>query len=125
MSTNSTVHVGFWTNRAKDPIIGSTLTLSSRNGNILIAILATFVSLSGGQSWSILSFLAHQVCTTRTSKDSLWHQQQAVLRNNRSNSSSVWQLVRISWIWRQESVRSVKRSLCLILLELLYLGLSS
>jgi hypothetical protein len=97
--------------------------LSSRNGNILIAIFALFVSLSGGQSWSILSFLAHQVCTTRASKDGLWHQQQAVLRNNRSDVSSVWQLMKISWAWRLESVRSTRRSLGLILLGLFHLGL--
>ncbi|KAE9371335.1 hypothetical protein N431DRAFT_483888 [Stipitochalara longipes BDJ] len=123
MSTNTTVHVGFWTNQSKGPIFGSTLTLSSRNGNILIAILALFVSLSGGQSWSILSFLAHQVCTTKASRDGLWHQQQAVLRNNRSDVSSVWQLMRISWAWRQVSVHSIRRSLGLILLGLLHLGL--
>lgn len=123
MSTNTTIHVGFWTNRAKGAILGSTLTLSSRNGNILIAILALFVSLSGGQSWSILSFLAHQVCTTRASKDGLWHQQQAVLRNNRSDVRSVWQLMRISWVWRQESVRSIRRSLGLISLALFHLVL--
>lgn len=123
MSANSTIHVGFWTNRAKGSIIGSTLTLSSRNGNILIAVLALFVSFSGGQSWSILSFLAHQVCTTRASKDGLWHQQQAVLRNNRSDVSSAWQLIRIGWAWRQESSRSVRRSIGLILLGLFHLGL--
>jgi hypothetical protein len=122
MSANTTIHVGFWTNRAKGPVLGSTLTLSSRNGNILIAVLALFISLAGGQSWSILSFLAHQVCTTRASKDGLWHQQQAVLRNNRSEVSSVWQLTRISWAWRQESSRSFRRSLGLILCGLLHLG---
>jgi hypothetical protein len=123
MSSNTTIHVGFWTNWAKGPVIGSTLTLSSRNGNVLIAILALFVSLSGGQSWSILSFLAHQVCTTRASKDGLWHQQQAVLRNNRSDISSVWQLMKIGWAWRQESVRSARRSLGLIFFGLFHLGL--
>ena len=123
MSANTTIHIGFWTNQAKGPVLGSTLTLSSRNGNILIAILALFVSLSGGQSWSILSFLAHQICATKSSRDGLWHQQQAVLRNHRSDVSSIWQLMKISWAWRQESVRSMRRSLSLILLGVLHVGL--
>jgi len=123
MSANTTIYVGFWTNQVKGPVIGSTLTLSSRNGNILIAILALFVSLSGGQSWSILSFLVHQICATKAARDGLWHQQQAVLRNHRSDVSSIWQLMKISWAWRQESVRSIRRSLGLIFLGLFHLGL--
>lgn len=49
MATNSTVYTGVWINWSKGPVLGSTLTMSVRNGGIMIAVLALFVQLAGGQ----------------------------------------------------------------------------
>jgi hypothetical protein len=123
MSTNTTIHAGFWTNWSKGPITGSTLTLSSRNGNILIAVLALFISLSGGQSWSILSLLTHEVCTTKAAKDGAWHQQQACCATAARMSTHYGSCRRLAGRGRRQSIRSVRRSLSLILLGLLHLAL--
>lgn len=49
MATNATVHTGVWINWSKGSIPGATLTLTTRNGGIMIAVLALFVQLAGGQ----------------------------------------------------------------------------
>jgi hypothetical protein len=46
MSTNTPIYTGFWTNYAKGEVTGPTLTLSNRNGAILIAALAIFIQVS-------------------------------------------------------------------------------
>jgi len=120
MSTNQTIYVGLWTNWSKGPIAGSTLTLSNRNGSILIAILALFVQLVGGQSWNIICFVAHQSRTTRRAKDGLYHQQQVVLRNSSSDARTIWDLTKMAWVWRSYTVNSMRKSISLILLGLIH-----
>ncbi|KAE9381083.1 hypothetical protein N431DRAFT_457696 [Stipitochalara longipes BDJ] len=118
MSTNSTVYTGFWKNLAKGEVVGSTLTLSNRNGAVLIAALAIFIQLAGQQSWSIICFVTHQLRVTMSPRNGFYHQQQSIFRNNRSDISTVWQLMKIGWAWRARSVKSTRKSLKLILLAI-------
>lgn len=67
---------GRWIRWADGPVLGSTLTLTSRNGSFLVAFLALYVSFVGGQFWTILKFLIHQWRAKRRPKDALHHQQQ-------------------------------------------------
>ncbi|CZR55165.1 uncharacterized protein PAC_05051 [Phialocephala subalpina] len=95
MSTNATVFVGLWTDWSKGRILGPTLTLPIRDGNILISVISLFIQLTGGQSWSILCFIVHQLRTTRKEQDGLYYQQQATLRNNASDAGTAWKLAKI------------------------------
>jgi hypothetical protein len=45
MLSNAPVYIGLWTNYAKRSVYGSTLTLSNRDGVILIAALAIFIQV--------------------------------------------------------------------------------
>lgn len=121
MSVNNTVYVGVWTNWSKGLVVGSTLTLPVRDGSVLIAVLALFIQLAGGQSWSIICFISHQLRTTRDSKDGLYHQQQAALRNNTSDFGTVWRLSKIGWAWRKQGIKSRRKSLFLVLTGLFHL----
>ncbi len=69
-------YTGHWVRWADGPVLGSTLTLTSRNGAFLVAFLALFVNFVGGQFWTILKFLVHQLRAKRRSEDALHHQQQ-------------------------------------------------
>ena len=69
-------YTGHWVRWADGPILGSTLTLNSRNGGFLVAFLALYVNFVGGQFWTILKFLIHQWRVERRPKDALHHQQQ-------------------------------------------------
>lgn len=48
-------------------------------------------------------------------------QQQATLRNHGSPLVTVWQLSKISWAWRSQSVGSFKNSIGLVILGTVYL----
>ncbi|CZR60573.1 uncharacterized protein PAC_10469 [Phialocephala subalpina] len=121
MSTDASVYVGFWTNWSKGSIEGSTLTLTNRNGAVLIAALAIFIQLSGGRSWTIICFIFHQFRATRQARDGLYHQQQATLRNSNSDVNAMWQFTKLGWAWRSHSVRSTRRSAILALAALFHL----
>ncbi|KAH7418542.1 hypothetical protein BKA64DRAFT_202525 [Cadophora sp. MPI-SDFR-AT-0126] len=120
-TTDLNVHLGVWTNWAKGSSEGRTLTLTTQNGTILIAALALFVSVAASQSWGMLSFFVHQLRTTRKPHYGMHFQQQTTLRNHGSPLATVWQLVKISWAWRSQSVGSFKKSIGLVVLGLVYL----
>ncbi|PVH73525.1 hypothetical protein DL98DRAFT_431108, partial [Cadophora sp. DSE1049] len=112
---------GVWTNWAKGSSEGRTLTLTTQNGTILVAALALFVSIAASQSWGMLSFFVHQLRTTRKPQYGMHFQQQTTLRNHGSPLATIWQLVKISWAWRSQSVGSFKKSIGLVVLGLVYL----
>ncbi|KAK0124638.1 hypothetical protein ONS95_009585 [Cadophora gregata] len=120
-TTDLNVHLGVWTNWAKGSSEGRTLTLTSQNGTILIAALALFVSIAAAQFWGMLSFFVHQLRTSRKPQYGIHFQQQTTLRNHGSPLATVWQLVKISWAWRSQSVGSFKKSIGLVMLGLVYL----
>src|SRR4051794_37939554 len=118
---SSYVYQGVWTNWSKGKTLGGTLTLSVANSTILVAVLAIFVQVTGSQLWKVFKMALHQSRATQNQRDGLHHQQQAVLRNNPSDFSSVWQLLHIGLAWRhQRTTNALKRSLALAIWALLH-----
>jgi hypothetical protein len=56
---NYDAYIGFWIDWDKGRMLGSTLTLTSRNGALFLAFLVVFVGFVAAQSWKIVRFLAH------------------------------------------------------------------
>ena len=96
-------------------MLGATLTLSPQSAAVLVAILALFVQMTGSQLWTVIQFIFHQRRATEAPMDALYHQQQAVLRNNTSDLNTLRQLFRLMWAWRGRSKKSFRRSIHLIL----------
>lgn len=97
-----TIYTGVWTNHAYGRVNGLTLTLSNRNGAVLIAFLAIVVQVLGGYFWAITSRIVF-VLRSKHSGHGLYHQQQAILRNTTSSASATWQFLRTGLTWRQSS----------------------
>jgi hypothetical protein len=112
------VYHGAWVNWSHGAIVGSTITLSARNGSLLTAFLAIFVAVTGAALWKILSFSIHQSRTSQDARDGLHHQQQVILRNSGSPGAASWQLLQLSYAWRKLARRPFWRSLPLALLAL-------
>lgn len=110
------VYTGFWINWSRGSILGSTITLSQRNGGLLTAFLGIFVTIAGAACWTIQSFLIHQHRANKGPCSAIHHQQQVILRNSNTAGSAAWQIILVAWNWRKITNKSGLQSLSLVLL---------
>ncbi|KAI3320180.1 hypothetical protein HD806DRAFT_547375 [Xylariaceae sp. AK1471] len=108
------VFVGVWTNWSFGPILGLTLTLSRSNANLLIALVAFWITIITSHIWKIICFLLHFYCSTNSPQDGLHHQRQLLLRNASGPFSGTLDLLRIVWAWRAIAKRPLARILPVI-----------
>jgi hypothetical protein len=112
MTSTANVYTGLWTNWSYGSILGSTLTITSRSGFLLVAFLAMYVGIAGSHSWGIICFWYYRFrASPRTSRDGMYAQQQALLRNSGSELALSWGLLKVSWAWRGITPRPMLRSL--------------
>jgi hypothetical protein len=116
------VYLGFWIDQSAGTVLGSTLTTTSRTGNLIVAFLAVFVSAAGSACWGILRFTIHQSRSTTELRDGLHHQQQAILANSTSAPTAIAQLAYLPWIWRSSSKRPYSRSILPLLIAMLVIS---
>lgn len=83
------VHLGVWTDWSRGRVLGSTLTLTRTQANLLIAFTASFVVFVGSRFWRIACLVLHQSYSSAQPRDALHHQRQAVLRNSGSSDSGI------------------------------------
>ena len=119
----SFINTGIWINWSHGRVAGCTLTLNERDGGLLTAFLAIFVSAAGAATWKIMSYTLHQYRARQEYQDGLHHQQQAILRNAHSPAGASWQLMKLTWFWRSNATRYLIRTLPLAGLALLNLVL--
>ena len=115
----SSIYTGFWINWSHGATLGATITLNQRDGGLLTAFLAIFVSAAGASCWKITSYAIHQCRASQDYKDALHHQQQAILCNTEGPAGALWDFCQLPWYWRDHAIRSLARSLPLVLLALL------
>jgi hypothetical protein len=94
------VHLGFWTNWDHGKIEGATITLTRRNGGLLIAFIAIFVGTAGKSFWRIVCFCLHRMYSNPEPQDGIYHQLQATLRNSATAQDAAWSLVKVILAWR-------------------------
>jgi hypothetical protein len=112
-SANGTyTYLGPWINWSHGRVKGATLTLQSKYGGLLAAFLAIYVSFTGGMFWRLLSFILHQLYTTKPgrNRDGLHHQRQVILRNSQGASGALWEFAKLSVYWRGKTERPFFRN---------------
>ena len=114
---------GGWINWTDGAIRGATITISSRNGNLLISFIATFITIVGSALWKILTYLFHQVRSSKDPQDGLHYQQQNILRNTSTPGSAAYQFLQQLWYWRGKACASFLRTLPWALFSVIYLVL--
>ncbi len=115
----SSIYHGPWINWSHGAALGATITLNQRDGGLLTAFLAIFVSVAGAACWKITSYTIHQRRASQDYEDALHHQQQAILCNNDGPAGALWDFIQLPWYWRNHAIRSFVRALPLALLALL------
>lgn len=110
-SLDTAINKGFWINRYIGSIYGATLTLSHRNGDLLIAILALYVNAGGRAFWKLVRCLLHFTGSSRATPDGIYLQRQATLRNSNLALDAVVQFLDIWRVWRKKIQNSYCRTL--------------
>ena len=84
---------------------GATLTLTKRDGGFLTAFIALFVTVVARSFWRLFCFVAHSSLSVSTSRDGLYHQTQAILRNADESIIGLKYLGQLAWHWRRKAQR--------------------
>ena len=95
------VYIGVWTNWSRGRVLGSTLTLTRRNGDLLVAVLAFFVTFVFTRLWRILCVILHHQSSSDRPRGALYHQRQAAFRNAASPDTALAVFSQIIWAWRR------------------------
>lgn len=103
MSSTNQIYTGLWINHSRSLLLGATLTLTDRDAAFLLALLAIVAATAGHSFWRILSYVTHQLRSSRGPNDAIFYQQQAVLKNSNSALGAAWMFTRVSWAWRKHS----------------------
>ena len=116
------IHEGVWIDWTKGRVQGLTLTLAPTGANILIAMLALFVTMSGGQLWTILRYTLHQIRASDKSRtlSMLHNQEQVVLRNATSDIAAARLLLELAWSSRKNAVKSYHASTGIMVLAVIH-----
>lgn len=99
------VYTGVWTNWSYGKALGSTLTMTQSDANLLIAFVAFFITIVTTHIWKITCFAIHTFLSTREARDVLHHQRQVLLRNNQGPSWSLFSLVKLGVAWNKLMAR--------------------
>lgn len=122
LDSNSGVYIGAWTNWSHGSVRGATITLTRRDGALLIAFLAFYVGLAGSSFWRIACFALHQMLSSDRSEDGLYHQRQAILRNSASGVVGLWNFLQTNWFWRRNASSPFRRVLPLAAFSILHIA---
>ncbi|KAJ9628419.1 hypothetical protein H2204_009256 [Knufia peltigerae] len=114
------VHTGLWTDWTHGRAQGLTLTVTTSQGAYLIAFLAIFVRLAGSHLWDLLCYAWFHARQTTGPRDGLYHQQQALLRNNLSDNRAIWQFSAAGYAWRNKVPGSIRRTIPFLFTALIY-----
>ncbi|KUJ21309.1 uncharacterized protein LY89DRAFT_778879 [Mollisia scopiformis] len=98
---DSNVYLGVWTNWSNGTVMGSTLTTTRRDGNLLIAFTGFLIPFVASRFWSIICLIFHIHYSSVKSKDAIHHQRQILLRNSSSPETGLLSLFRLFWAWRK------------------------
>ncbi|KAI0407766.1 hypothetical protein F4802DRAFT_594707 [Xylaria palmicola] len=115
-------YLGQWTNWSRGTVLGATLTLTKRDGSLVIAFAAFFVTLVASRVWAIICLCCHQIYSSDKPQGVTYHQRQVILRNSPSPQSAIWKLLRLGWVSRTISTANARKTIVPFSLALICLA---
>ncbi|KAI1304712.1 hypothetical protein F5Y03DRAFT_356751 [Xylaria venustula] len=99
--SNNTVYLGVWANWSRGSILGSTLTTTKENENLLISFTAIFIGFVSSRLWKILCLLLYRYYSTAEPRGAVHHQRQVILRNSPSPEAGLFDIAKMIGAWRK------------------------
>ncbi|KAI0545584.1 hypothetical protein F4679DRAFT_560534 [Xylaria curta] len=89
------IYLGLWTNWSQGRIMGSTLTLTKGNGELVIAFAAFFVTIIATRFWRMACVIIHHAYCQPGPElhDVVYHHRQTIIRNSPSALSGLWSFI--------------------------------
>ena len=97
---------GVWTNWSRGAARGLTLTLRPGHATLLTNTLALFVTLAGGQLWTIMRFSIHQLRFDPKNCSENHNKHQVILRNTTTDLGTAQFMFNLVWGTRKKAARS-------------------
>lgn len=110
------VYLGTWINWSKGKVLGSTLTMTQRNGALLVAFFALFITYVGSRLWRIFCFAVHHAKSASGPQDGIYHQRQAILKNSSNATDGFLSWCQLLMAWRTIGNRTYQRVIPIALL---------
>ncbi|KAK1984897.1 hypothetical protein LZ30DRAFT_710191 [Colletotrichum cereale] len=117
------IYTGVWTDWSLGRVSGATITLSARDGALLLAFIAIFVTVIAGRLWRVITFICHQILASDGKHDGLHYQRQFILRNIPAPVAATWLFLQQAWHWRGHTKRPLLRTVPWAIFGLLYASL--
>ncbi|KAF3809573.1 hypothetical protein GCG54_00012859 [Colletotrichum gloeosporioides] len=105
------IHTGVWIDWSHGRVLGATITMSARDGALLLAFIATFVTVVATRLWRIVTFACHQILASGGEHDGLYYQRQLILRNTPTPMAATGLFLRQAWNWRGHANYPLLRTL--------------
>lgn len=93
MNRSEKVFLGPWTDYEKGAVLGWSLTLTSRQGFMVLAVIAISIQLTGQRSWKIIKFVIHQLRKHHVARNAMIKEQESAPCRNRLGNLSANGLV--------------------------------
>ncbi|KAJ3536612.1 hypothetical protein NM208_g6647 [Fusarium decemcellulare] len=131
--SSSPVTVGVWTDYSRTGILAKVLTLSNRDATVLVAFLATLVSIVGVRSWRITRFILFMAFTSKLAPQvdlgeemtrSQILAQHVILRNSETANGAVFSLLGCSFSKSPHRVKTFFLSLLALVHGAVFIALS-
>src|ERR1700749_2022476 len=97
---SSRVSQGFWIDYTRGPVLGATITTSSSDANLIIAVLSVLVTFTGSHLWDLIAFIRFWAGVSNQPRKALHHQLQILLRNITSPGTFLLEVTLVGWSWR-------------------------
>ncbi|CAI6232189.1 unnamed protein product [Periconia digitata] len=114
------VKKGFWIDNTRGPVMGRTITTDTQTGNIVVALMAVLATLGTKNLWNLTLFVYHQMRVSNQPSDGFYKQQQAIMRSLTGPVSIASDSLKLWWIWRRRTNRTISRSLPLFALAVIF-----
>jgi hypothetical protein len=108
----------------RGPIMGQTITTTTKTGNLLVALIAVLTTLGTSHLWSLVVFGYHQSRANTSPRDGLLVQQQALIRTLPGPFAMLADWLKLWWVWRKRMDRVLIRSVSLVVLAIIFAALT-
>jgi hypothetical protein len=96
------VYQGHWVDYTRGTVSGATITTTTGNANLVIAVLSLLVAFTGSHLWDLIALAIYCNHISKTNQFAFHHQRQLLARNLTSPGAFILEMVKMGYAWRRQ-----------------------